>query len=161
MRRKKGSSSKADLRIVVLPTPEPRWGIGAMKDVPFMSIHFHARLAHRENYSLEIVKAYLEGATCVAPFPSIVVAGPYDPSTMMHFGIRPILVKDGESVTRRVVLIDQFGNKHLTGKITFESATAQAERFGPAPTCFFCRGAIAVEDLHRAGEVPAHKRCVK
>jgi hypothetical protein len=109
MRRKKGIS-KADLRVVVLPTPEPRWGIGAMKNVPYLSIHFHARLAHQENYSLEIVKAYLEGRTCVAPFPPVVVAGPYDPSTMIHFGLHPILVEDGESVTRRVILIDQFGN---------------------------------------------------
>jgi hypothetical protein len=86
MRRKKGIS-KADLRVVVLPTPEPRCGIGAMKNVPYLSIHFHARLAHQENYSLEIVKAYLEGRTCVAPFPPVVVAGPYDPSTMIHFGL--------------------------------------------------------------------------
>jgi hypothetical protein len=162
MRRNKGSSIKADLRIVVLPTPEPRWGIGAMKDVPYLSIHLHARLAHQESYSVEIVKAYLEGTTCVAPFPSIIVAGPYDPSTMIHFGVHPVLVDYGESITRRVVLIDQFGNKHVTEKVTFKPSNAPASRFGATPVkCFFCGDTIALEELDEASAVPSHKRCVK
>jgi hypothetical protein len=161
MRRKK-EISKADLRIVVLPTPEPRWGIGAIKDVPYLSIHFHARLAHREKYSLEIVKAHLEGTTCVSPFMPVVVAGPYDRSTMIHFGVHPIFVQDGESITRRVFLIDQFGNKHVTEKVTFKPSNAPASRFGAAPIkCFFCGGTIAMEELHEASAVPAHKRCVR
>jgi hypothetical protein len=197
--RWKMSSREADLRIVVLPTPGPRWNIGAFGATPYMSFSFHARLAHRETFSLEIVKAYLVGTTCVAPFTSLVVAGPNDPPTMVHFGVRPILAEDGESVTRRVVLVDQFGNKHLTEKVRFEASSQPARSFGPALIgregttyaasgvdiasgspllvmaataarsaqqgeqlrCWFCGGALAMEDLHAASAVPAHRRCVK
>jgi hypothetical protein len=161
-RLRKGRSKKADLKIVVLPTPEPRWSIGAFGTVPYMSLSFHARLAHREDYSLEIVKGYLEGTTCSAPFMPFIVAGPYDNSTTVHLGVRPIMVKDGESITGRIILVDQFGNGHRTEKITFRASSQPAGRFGATPiTCFFCRGVIAMEDLHEAASIPAHKGCVK
>jgi hypothetical protein len=161
---KKRARQGVDLRIVVLSTPPPRWHIGAKAQVPFMSISFHAQMAHMAGHSLQIVKGYLEGTECVAPFIPLVVAGPHDPSTMVHFGVRPILAHDGQSVARRVVLVDQFGNKHRTERIRFEPSSQPATRFssgGNAVLCWFCQETIAAEELSEASAVPAHKACIK
>jgi len=64
-RRMKG---RARLSIIVLSTPPPRWHIGAMAQTPYMNVSVHAQLAHTGEYSLKIVKGYLEGTECVAPF---------------------------------------------------------------------------------------------
>jgi hypothetical protein len=95
-RRMKG---RARLSIIVLSTPPPRWHIGAMAQTPYMNVSVHAQLAHTGEYSLKIVKGYLEGTECVAPFMPVMVTGPYDESTMVHFGVRPILAKDGKAIT--------------------------------------------------------------
>ena len=119
---------------------EQRRFIGSVEQhkVPFMSFSFHARLAHKAEHSLEIVKGYLEGTECVVPFMPLVVTGPYDGSVMVHVGVRPILAKDGQTVTRRVVLVDQFGNKHRTERIRFQSSSLPAARFNPSGNAILC-----------------------
>ena len=155
---------KTDLRIVVLPAPPPGWGMGAMGNVPYLSAHLHVRLAHRSETSLEIVNGYLEGTTPEAPFLPFIVAGPYDPSHTVHLGVRPIVAAEGKSLTRRVVLVDQFGDKHRTEKVTFRPTTNPSEHFGSGnnPTnCHFCHQPIALEELAAAGAMPAHKKCIR
>jgi len=162
--KRRMSAEKPTLSVVILPTPPPRWSIGAMATVPFLSLHFHARLAHRAGQSLEIVKGYLKGTECVAPFMPLIVAGAFDPSTMIHIGVRPILVRDGESFTRRVVLIDQFGTKHVTEPITFFPSKPHPHGFSQAGTpinCLICGKTIAMEDLSDSAAIPVHKACVK
>jgi hypothetical protein len=164
MRKWRGNNTKHDLSVVVLPTPPPRWSIGAMKDVPYLSLHFHARLAHTHEHPLEIVNGYLEGTEGVAPFPPLFVSGRFDGSTMIHLGVRPILADSGNGISRRVVLIDQFGKKHRTNKLTFRESQQPNTRFGPnlsAIACFFCGKSIAMEELHESAAIPAHKNCVK
>lgn len=161
--RKKGRQ-KVDLSIVVLSTPPPRWHIGAMAQTPFMNVSIHAQLAHMAGHSLILVKGYLEGTECVAPFMPVTVAGPYDPSVMIHFGVRPIPAKDGEAITRRIVLVDQFGNAHRTKRIRIEPGHHSPTQFsssGNPILCWFCRKAIALEDLAETSAVPAHKACIK
>jgi hypothetical protein len=161
---KKRSVNKTDLRIVVLPTPPPRWGVGSMGNTAFLSLTLHARLAHRSDVSLELVSAHLPGTTCVAPFLPMVIAGPYDPSCMIHFGVRPIVAREGKNLKRRVMLVDQFGNEHRTKPITFVPMVHSPQRFGSADApiqCFFCHQPIALEELSEASHVPAHKKCVK
>jgi hypothetical protein len=83
---------------------------------------------------------------------------------MVHFGVRPILARDGQSVARKVVLVDQFGNKHRTERIRFESSSQPASRFNPggnAILCWFCQKTIAAEELSESSAVPAHKACIK
>ena len=53
--------NKVGVRIVVLPTPPAKWGIGAIAILPVLHLHLSARIAHCSGMSLEIVKAYLEG----------------------------------------------------------------------------------------------------
>jgi hypothetical protein len=52
-------------------------------------------------------------------FSRVIVSGRYDPPTMVHLAVRPILAKPGEKITGRVVLVDQYGSEHLTEKLTF------------------------------------------
>jgi hypothetical protein len=159
---KKKSTGKVDLRIVVLPMPPPQWSIGAIGQVPFMSINFHVQMAHMAGHSLQIVKGYLEGTECVAAFVPLVVTGPHDESTMVHFGVRPIIARDGQTFARRVVLVDQFGNKHRTEQIRFAPPVASRFNSGDSELhCFFCQKTIAMEELSEASRVPAHKACVK
>lgn len=158
------SRDKPDLRIVVLPTPPPRWGIGAMGDVPYLSASLHARLAHRSEVALEIVNGYLEGTASEAPFIPFIVAGPYDPPQMIHVGVRPIVVGEGRSLKRRVVLVDQFGNRHCTQKVTFRPTTNPPERFGSGNNpinCHFCHQPVALEELAGAAAMPAHRNCIR
>jgi hypothetical protein len=91
----KKAKARIDLCTVLLSTPPPQWNIGAMAKVPLMSFSFHALLAHKAEHSLEIVKGYLEGTECVAPFMPLIVTGPYDSSVIIHVGVRPILAQDG------------------------------------------------------------------
>jgi len=157
--------SKPHLAIVVLPTPEPRWSIGANKKIPFMSLHFHARFATTEEHPIEIVNGYLKGTKSAAFLSlNIVVAGRHDPSLQVHLAVRPILAQPGEKVTGRVVLIDQYGNKHLTERITFADNPLPPEVFGvgrSAVSCFICGDVISMEDLHPSASFAAHKRCVR
>jgi len=158
-------SSKPHLAIVVLPTPQPTWSIGAHGKTPFMSLHFHARFSTTEEHPIEIVNGYLRG-TVAAAFLSlnIVIAGRHDPSTHVHLAVRPILAEPGGTVTGKIVLIDQYGNKHLTEKITFADRPLPPEVFGvgrPTVNCFICGEVISMEDLHPSASFAAHKRCVK
>jgi hypothetical protein len=161
---KKRASGRVDLRIVVLSTPPPQWHIGAMREVPLMSISFRAQMAHLAGHSLQIVKGYLEGTECVGPFTPLVVAGPHDPPQTVHFGVRPILARDGESVAGHVILVDQFGNKHRTERIRFAPASYSAAAFnsvGNEIHCCFCKKTISLEELHESSAVPAHKACIR
>jgi hypothetical protein len=159
-RRKK----KADLSIIVLPHWEPRWGIGAQRTTPFMSLDFQARFATTEEHSIEIVKGYLRGTKPVMLFSRVIVSGRYDPPTMVHLAVRPILAKPGEKITGRVVLVDQYGSEHLTEKLTFSDNPLPPETFGfgrSTVNCLICRKEIAVEDIHPAASFPAHRQCIK
>jgi hypothetical protein len=165
IKRRKRRGDKVDLRIVILPTPPPRWGIGAMGNEPYLSLMVHARLAHRAHESLEIVNVHLQGTTCTAPFFPIVVAGPYDPSVMIHFGVRPILAKESKTLRRRIILIDQFGDEHKSKAVTFlPPGKYAAGRFGAddAPIkCHVCHEPVARENLFEGAHIPAHRACIK
>jgi hypothetical protein len=156
---------KANLSIIVLPHMEPRWGIGAMRTTPFMSIHFLVRFTTTEEHSLEIVKCYLKGTTPVMLFTQVIVSGRYDEPTMVHFAVRPILAKPGEKFTARVIFVDQYKSKHLTEKLTFSDNPLPPESFGfgrsTAVNCLICRKEIALEDIHPSASFPAHRQCVK
>ncbi len=161
---KKRMEAKVHLSIVALSTPPPRWHIGAMAQTPVMNVSLHAQLAHTGKHSLKIVKGYLEGTECVAPFMPLIVAGPYDESVMVHFGVRPIVAKDGQTITRRIVLMDQFGKAHRTKRIRIEPGHHTASQFsssGNPIQCWFCKGTIALEELAETSVVPAHKSCIK
>jgi hypothetical protein len=135
-----------------------------MGGTPVLMLRFHAKLAHRSPVSIEIVQAYLQGTKCEAPFLPLVVAGPYDPSVMIHFGVRPILAREGKELTKRVILVDQFGNKHRTkDPVTFRLTVSDPNRFGSAGPlkCYFCKEEIAMRDLSEAASMPAHKICIK
>ena len=160
-RRKK----KANLSIIVMPHWEPKWGIGAQRTTPCMTLDFQARFATTEEHSLEIVKGYLKGTTPVALLPTIIVSGRYDQPTMVHLWMRPILAQPGEKVTGRVVLIDQYGSEHVTEKITFSDHPLGPEhfgfRYGATVNCLICRKEISIEDIHPSASFPAHRQCIK
>lgn len=155
---------RANLSIIVLPHYEPRWGIGAQRTTPFMSLHFQARFATTEDHSLEIVKGYLRGTMPVMLFSHIIVSGRYDEPTMVHLAVRPILAKPGEKVKGRVVLVDQYGSRHLTEKVTFSDNPQPPETFGfgrSTVNCLICRKEISIEDIHPSASFPVHRQCVK
>lgn len=153
-----------DLRIVVLPTPVPRWGIGALANTPTLNLTFHAKLSHRAQGSLQIVKAYLDGTQPASPFIPLTIAGPYDESQVIHLGVRPIAAKTGKPLKRRVILVDQFGDKHRTEAITFQPTVNDVRRFQSGTSeikCHFCGRSIAMEDLSESSHVAAHRACIK
>jgi hypothetical protein len=156
--------SKIDLRIVVLPVPEPRWGIAAAANTPTLNLTFHANLAHRAESSLQIVKAYLEGTQPAFPFLPLVVAGPYGQPQVIHLGVRPIIAKPGRALKRKVILVDQFGEKHLTEAVTFMPTSNDVRRFqsgGSEVKCHFCGRTVAMEELSESSHVAAHRACIK
>ena len=164
LKLRKKPQGKADLRVVVLPTPEPRWGIAASGKTPTLNLTFHANLAHRAEGSLQIIKAYLEGTEPAFPFLPIVVAGPYDEPQVIHLGVRPIIARHGKSLKRRVILVDQFGEKHRTEAIAFHPTVNDLSRFRSGASeigCIFCGKPIAIEDMSESSHVPAHRKCVK
>ena len=164
LKLRKKPTGKADLRIVVLPTPEARWGIAAAGTTPTLNLHFHANFAHRGSGSVQIIKAYLEGTEPAFPFLPMIVAGAYDESQVVHLGVRPIIAKPGKPLKRRVILIDQFGDKHRTEPITFHPTVYDVRRFQSGASeinCMFCHKPIALEDLSESSHVPAHRKCIK
>jgi hypothetical protein len=82
--RRKRMSHDHDLRVVVSEMPQPQWGIGAIANVPCLNLHLEARLSHRSEESLEIVKAYLQGTEPTGPFLPIVVAAPSGGRGVIH-----------------------------------------------------------------------------
>jgi hypothetical protein len=156
--------SKTDLRIVVLPMPEPRWKIAAVGNAPTLNLTFHANLAHRTQGSLQIVKAYLEGTQPAFQFIPLVVAGPYDESQVIHLGVRPIVAKPGKAQKRRAILVDQFGDEHRTEAITFQPTVHDVRRFQSGASeikCHFCGRSIAMEELSESSHVAAHRACIR
>ena len=162
---KRRPSSKPNLSIVVLTRPKPNWHIGAEGTVPILSLRFEARLATTDEHSVEIVNAYLEGTEAVILFCGrIVVSGRHDASTQVYFGVRPILVKPGETLKRRVILIDQYGNKHLSDKIAFSDIKHPPEIFGIGSNtvnCHICGKIVSAEDFHPSAAFAAHRNCIK
>jgi hypothetical protein len=157
-------TGKTDLRIVVLPTPEPRWGIAAHGNTPTLNLHFLAQLAHRAEGSLQIVKAFLEGTKPAFAFLPIVVAGPYDEPQMIHLGVRPIIAKPGKVLRRRVILVDQFGDKHRTETISFQPIANDVRQFQGGASeirCHFCGRSVSIEELSESSHVAAHRACIK
>jgi hypothetical protein len=135
-----------------------------MAQTPVMTVSFRAQLAHTGKHSLKIVKGYLEGTECVIFYSDLIVAGPYDEAVMVHFGVRPIIARDGEAITRRIVLVDQFGNAHRTKRIRIEPGRHPVPnplQAGNPIQCWFCRKTIALEDLAETSAVPAHRTCIK
>ena len=157
------NTKKSDLRIVVLSSPPARWAISGKANVPYMSVSFNARFATKREHSLEIVKGYLQGTECIAEFLPIVVAWPSGCSAVVQMRVRPPLAKEGQNVTRRAILVDQFGEEHLTEPITFEWAkSCLPDLLRAIPiTCFVCSKPIALEELSELTPNPAHKRCVE
>jgi hypothetical protein len=153
--------TKTSLSIVVMSLPPPQWNIGAYGKTPVMFTNFQAQLAHTGPHSLKIVKVYLKGTKCVASFPSFVVAGPYDEPVQIHTGVRPILSNGKKRFTRRVILVDQFGNKHQTEPICFESSPSPVPHALTPMGCHFCGQPVAMEDLAESASLFAHKSCVR
>jgi hypothetical protein len=94
------------------------------------------------------------------------LSGPYDEPSLIHFSVRPIIVKGLNRLTRRVVLVDQFGGKHVTEPVTFSTIPVEPWRRGvtaenPTIKCHVCDEPISMIELHEAAAIPAHKRCVK
>ena len=78
--------------------------------------------------------------------------------------MRPIISKPGKTLTKRVILVDQFGDKHRTEPIQFLPTKNDTARFltGTAQiNCLFCGQPIAAEELSESSHVPAHKKCIK
>lgn len=155
------SHTKTGLSIVVLDSPLPKWSIGAYGRTPVMFVHFRAQLAHTGAHSLKVVKVYLAGTKCVASFPPIVVAGPYDEPVQVHTGVRPILSNGRQEFTRRAVLVDQFGHKHQTEPIHFQPSPNPIHHPQAAIGCHFCGQPVAMEDLAESAALFAHKKCVR
>jgi hypothetical protein len=158
--------TKTALSIIVLTAPQPKWHIGAMAREPMLHLSMHANLAHKSDVSLIIVQAYLKGTKPCGPFFPITVAGPYDGPSMIHFMVRPIIVTGLDKLTRRAVLVDQFGAKHVTEPVTFSTVPIEPWRRGMRDEsqtikCFICDEQISMIELHETAAFPAHRRCIK
>jgi hypothetical protein len=159
-------SKKVSLSVIVLTAPEPKWHVGAMGKIPMLNLTIHANLAHKSEESVKIVQAYLKGTKPVGVFFPFFVAGPYDPPSLIHFSVRPIIVKGLDRLTRRIVLIDQFGGKHITEPVTFSTIPVEPARRGVTDEsctvkCHICDQPISMMDLHETAAIPAHKSCIK
>ena len=131
-----------------------------------LNLTIHANLAHRSEESVKIVKAYLRGTKPVGVFFPFFVAGPYDPPSVIHFSVTPVIVKGRDKLTRRVVLVDQFGGEHVTEPVTFSTVPVAPEQRGMTDEgstlkCHVCDQPISMMELHESAAMPVHKRCVK
>jgi hypothetical protein len=164
--RSAAPTKKTALSIIVLTAPEPKWHIGANGKEPMLNLTIHANLAHNSDVPLKIVQAYLKGTKPYGVFFPFIVAGPYDEPSIIHFSVRPIIVKGVDKLTRRVVLVDQFGGQHVTAPVTFSTVPVEPWRRGmtdanPTIKCHICGQPISMMDLHESAAIPAHKQCVK
>jgi len=160
--RRKRMSHDHDLRVVVSEMPQPQWGIGAIANVPCLNLHLEARLSHRSEESLEIVKAYLQGTEPTGPFLPIVVAAPSGGRGVIHFCVTPVISKEGQELRRRVILIDQYGNKHRTAPVRFRPAkTHPFGSSGNPINCLVCSKPISMMEFAESSSIPAHKTCVR
>jgi hypothetical protein len=157
---------RVDLRMVAGNSTQNVWSVGARGSEPILTVSFTMSFAHREpNLSLIIKKTYLEGTEPVISISKIVVAGPYGEEETIHLMLRPVIAKPGKALKGRVVLVDQFGDKHLSERITFMPRISPLGSLNsPAPhsplNCLFCHQSIAPEDLAREAAVPAHRQCI-
>ena len=134
--------------------------------MPTLNLTIHANLAHKSDESVKIVQAYLKGTKPFGVFFPFIVAGPYDEPSLIHFSVRPVIVKGLNKLTRRVVLVDQFGGKHVTEPVTFSTIAVEPWRRGMADAgstlkCHVCDQPISMMELHESAAMPAHKKCVK
>jgi len=164
MRSKPGKDAK--LSVIVLTAPEPKWHVGAMGKEPVLCLTIHANLAHKSDIPLKIVQAYLKGTKPVGVFMPFIVAGPYDEPSIIHFSVRPIIVEGLNKLTRKVVLVDQFGNEHVTKPVTFSTVPVEPWRRGLTEEeqtikCHICHKPVSMMDLHESAAIPAHKSCVR
>jgi hypothetical protein len=159
-------SKKTALSVIVLTAPEPKWHIGAKGKEPMLNLTIHVNLAHTSDIPLKIVQAYLKGTKPYGVFFQFIVGGPYDEPSIIHFYVRPIIVKGLDKLTRRVVLVDQFGGEHVTAPVTFSTIPVEPWRRGVTDAsqtlkCHICDQPISMMDLHESAAIPAHKRCIR
>ena len=79
-----------------------------------------AQLTSRSELDVAILKAYLQGTKPTGPFFAIPVPKSRSTRADMFFNVLPIVATEGERLTRRVIMLDQFGNEHLTDPVTFD-----------------------------------------
>ena len=103
--------SVPDLRIVVSDALKPMWSIGANAAVPHISLRMSAQLTCQNEIDVMILKAYLEETKQTGPFFPVHVPKSRSTHADLFFNVLPIVAKEGQQLTRRVVLLDQFGNK--------------------------------------------------
>lgn len=72
--------------------------------------------------------------------------------------------KKSAGAIRAVFIIDQYGNEHLTEKLTFTDIPHPPEHFGMGRTavnCMVCGKTVSAEDLHPSASFPVHRQCAK
>jgi hypothetical protein len=151
-----------DLRLVPGNPIHCRWGIGALGDTPTMSVSVAMNFAHNEkDLSVSIKRAYLKGTREAARLvPEVVVDGPNCGEELLHMFLLPITAKPGKKLIGRVVFVDQFNCKHVTGRITFAPMSLPVASRGNQPTCFFCHKPVGPSELVQEAAMSAHKSCV-
>jgi hypothetical protein len=164
--RSPAAADKTVLSVVVLTAPEPKWHVGAMGKEPMLNLTIHANLAHKSEVSLKIVQVYLKGTKPCGVFFPLFVTGPYDEPSIIHLSVRPVIVKGLDKLTRRIVLVDQFGGEHVTAPVTFSTVPVDPARRGvtaenPTIKCHVCDQPVSMMELHESAAIPAHKRCIK
>ena len=157
---------RIDLRMVAGSPIYSNWsvgqGLGGKK--PALIIMCMMNFAHNENVSVIIKSAYLKGTKQVFPMSDIVVEGAYDEETSVCVHVSPVKAKPGQKLVGRLIFVDQFNDRHVSGKITFSPNTIPSEmharQLATSPNCVFCTQPVKLEDQAREAQMPAHTSCI-
>jgi hypothetical protein len=155
--------NRIDLRLVPGNPRLHKWSIGAVGEVPTMNVMLAMNFAHNaQNVSVHIKRAYLKGTReATTLLPEVVVDGPYGDQELIHMALVPIKARPGRKLSGKVVFVDQFNDKHVSGRITFAPQAVPATARGTSPlNCFFCHKPLAAAETVPEAVVPAHAKCI-
>ena len=164
--RQRLSAKRVDLRMVSGSPIYSTWSIGQqpLGKKPMLMLISQMNFAHYEDFSVILKDAYLKGTKSVMPTTDIVVEGSCDNRTPLCIGMWPIKAKPGKTFTGKLVFVDQFNDKHVSGSITFSPNTMPSEllakNLAAHPTCAFCGQQVTLEAQAKEAQVTAYTTCI-
>ena len=159
--------SRVDLRMVPGDPLHANWSISQSPSdkKPMMILLCSMNFAHNENISVILKRGYLRGTSEVFAMNPVVVEGSQDGHESICISVAPVKTKPGKELKARLVLVDQFNNKHESEKITFKPNTIpddfiKTKILSAFPNCAFCGQPVTFEDQAKEAQMTAHTRCI-
>jgi hypothetical protein len=158
---------RIDLRMVAGEPLHASWSIGQspLDKKPMMILVCSMNFAHLEDGSVILKRGYFQGTREVFAMTPITVGGAYDPRESFSISVAPIKAKPGKTLKGRLIFVDQFNNKHKSGKLIFRPNTlpddfVKTRILTASPNCAFCGKPVTFEDQAKEAQMTAHAQCI-